>query len=174
MTNIQWVQENPLLALYKINKEIPMIQQQENLNATGKVRIVKTNAQGVTTHDFVVPNLVVTAGKNFIANSMIKTTTNSPAAMTHMGIGTGSSSPGASDTTLGTQTTRASLTGNTHSGNTITYTATFPAGSGDGAITEAGIFNASSGGTMLCRTTFPVVTKGSGDTIAVTWVVTVS
>ena len=151
-----------------------MIQQNENLKATGKVRIVKTNAQGVTTQDFEVPNLVVTSGKNFIASSMIKTTTNSPAAMTHMGIGTGSTSPGASDTALGTQTGRVSLSGNTVSTNTITYTASFPAGTGDGAITEAGVFNASSGGTMLCRTTFPVVTKGSGDTIAVTWVVTVS
>ena len=174
MTNIQWVQENPLLALYKINKEIPMIQQQENLKATGKVRIIKTNAQGVTTQDFEVPNLVVTTGKTFIAQSMIKTTTNSPAAMTHMAIGTGSTSPGASDSALGTQTGRVSLSGNAQSSNTITYTATFPAGTGDGAITEAGIFNASSGGVMLCRTTFPVVNKASGDTIAVTWVVTVS
>jgi hypothetical protein len=151
-----------------------MIQQQENLKATGKVRIVKTNAQGVTTQDFEVPNLVVTSGKNFIASSMIKTTTNSPAAMTHMAIGTGSTSPGAGDSALGTQTGRVSLSGNTVSTNTITYTATFPAGTGDGAITEAGVFNASSGGTMLCRTTFPVVNKASGDTIAVTWVVTVS
>jgi hypothetical protein len=151
-----------------------MIEQQENLKATGKVRIVKTNAQGVTTQEFEVPNLVVTAGKNFIASSMIKTTTNSPAAMTHMAIGTGSTSPGASDTALGTQTARVSLSGNTVSTNTITYTATFPAGTGDGDIREAGVFNASSGGTMLCRTVFPLVTKGSGDTIAVTWVVTVS
>jgi len=151
-----------------------MIEQQENLKATGKVRIVKTNASGITTHDFEVPNLVVTTGKNFIASSMIKTTTNSPAAMTHMAIGTGSTSPGASDSALGTQTGRVSLSGNTVSTNTITYTATFPAGTGDGAITEAGIFNASTGGTLLCRTTFPVVNKASGDTIAVTWVVTVS
>jgi hypothetical protein len=151
-----------------------MIEQQENLKATGKVRIVKTNSQGVTTHDFEVPNLVVTTGKNFIASSMIKTTSNSPAAMTHMAIGTGSTSPGASDSALGTQTGRVSLSGNTVSTNTITYTATFPAGTGDGAITEAGIFNASTGGTLLCRTTFPVVNKASGDTIAVTWVVTVS
>ena len=151
-----------------------MIEKQENLKATGKVRIVKTNSQGVTTHDFEVPNLVVTTGKNFIASSMIKTTSNSPAAMTHMAIGTGSTSPGASDSALGTQTGRVSLSGNTVSTNTITYTATFPAGTGDGAITEAGIFNASTGGTLLCRTTFPVVNKASGDTIAVTWVVTVS
>jgi len=150
-----------------------MIQQNENLKATGKVRIVKTNAQGVIVQDFEVPNLVVTAGKAHIA-SKIAATTNSPAAMTHMGIGTGATSPGASDTTLGTQTGRVSLAGSSVSTNTITYTASFPAGTGDGAITEAGIFNASSSGTMLCRTTFPVVNKAAGDTIAVTWVVTVS
>jgi hypothetical protein len=27
---------------------------------------------------------------------------------------------------------------------------------------------------MLCRTTFPVVNKAAGDSIAVTWVVTIS
>jgi hypothetical protein len=91
-----------------------------------------------------------------------------------MAIGTGTTSPGAGDTALGTQTGRVSLSGSVVSTNTITYTATFPAGTGDGAITEAGVFNASSGGTMLCRTTFPVVNKQSGDTIAITWVVTVS
>jgi hypothetical protein len=145
----------------------------EELKATGLVKIVHTNAAGELVKEFNVPNLVVTAGKNHIA-AKIAATTNSPAAMTHMAIGTGTSTPGASDTTLGTQTGRVSLSGSTVSTNTITYTATFPAGTGDGAITEAGIFNASSGGTMLCRTTFPVVNKASGDTIAVTWVVTVS
>jgi hypothetical protein len=145
----------------------------EELKATGLVKIVHTNAAGELVKEFNVPNLVVTAGKNHIA-AKIAATTNSPAAMTHMAIGTGTSTPGASDTALGTQTGRVSLSGSTVSTNTITYTATFPAGTGDGAITEAGVFNASSGGTMLCRTTFPVVNKASGDTIAVTWVVTVS
>jgi hypothetical protein len=145
----------------------------EELKATGLVKIVQTNASGEIVKEFNVPNLVVTAGKNHIA-SKIAATTNSPAAMTHMAIGTGTSTPGASDTALGTQTGRVSLSGSVVSTNTITYTATFPAGTGDGAITEAGVFNASSGGTMLCRTTFPVVNKASGDTIAITWVVTVS
>jgi hypothetical protein len=145
----------------------------EELKATGLVKIVHTNAAGELVKEFNVPNLVVTAGKNHIA-AKIAATTNSPAAMTHMAIGTGTSTPGASDTALGTQTGRVSLSGSVVSTNTITYTATFPAGTGDGAITEAGVFNASSGGTMLCRTTFPVVNKASGDTIAITWVVTVS
>jgi len=145
----------------------------ENVKPTGLVTITQTNSEGKIVNEFQVPNLVVTAGKNHIA-AKIAATTNSPASMTHMAIGTGTSTPGASDTALGTQTGRVSLSGSVVSTNTITYTATFPAGTGDGAITEAGVFNASSGGTMLCRTTFPVVNKASGDTIAVTWVVTVS
>lgn len=143
------------------------------VKATGRVHIVKTNAQGEVTYDYVVPNLVVTTGKNFIA-AKLRATTNSPASMTHMAIGTSSTTPAASDTALGTQTGRVSLSGDTATNNAVTFTATFPAGTGDGAIVEAGIFNASSGGTMLCRTTFPVVTKGSGDTLAITWVVTVA
>ena len=142
----------------------------EELKATGQVLIVRTDAQGVVS-ETRVPNLVVTAGKNYIASRMVGT---SAAVMSHMAIGTGTGTPGASDTTLGTQTGRVSLSSSTASANSVTYTATFPAGTGDGAITEAGIFNASSGGTMLCRTTFPVVNKQAGDTIAITWVVTVS
>jgi hypothetical protein len=91
-----------------------------------------------------------------------------------MAIGTGNTSPAAEDTALGTQTGRVLLSGNLVEANSITYTATFPAGTGTGAITEAGVFNASVNGTMLCRTVFPVVNKAAGDTIAVTWKVTVS
>ncbi len=145
----------------------------EQLKATGKVRIVQTNASGETIKEFEVPNLVVTAGKNYIASKIVATT-NSPVSMTHMAIGTGTGTPGASDTALGAETGRVSLAGSVVSTNTITYTATFPAGTGTGAITEAAVLNASSTGTMLCRTTFPVVNKAAGDTIAVTWVVTVS
>ena len=152
-----------------------MIENQANseVQMIGKVHIVKTNAAGQVTYDYTVPNLVVTAGKQFIA-SKLRATTNSPVSMTHMAIGTSSTTPAAGDTALGAQTGRVSLSGDTATSNYVTFTATFPAGTGDGAIVEAGIFNASSGGTMLARTTFPTVTKGSGDTLAITWIVTVA
>lgn len=145
----------------------------ESLKATGLVKIVHTNAAGETVKEFTVPNLVVTTGRNYIAEKMVATT-NVPVSMTHMAIGTSAATPAASDVSLNTQTGRVGLSGSTVNANTITYTATFPAGTGDGAIAEAGIFNAATGGTMLCRTTFPVVNKQSGDTIAITWVVTIS
>jgi hypothetical protein len=145
----------------------------ENIKPTGLVKIVQTNAAGELVREFEVPNLVVTAGKSHIA-AKLAATTNSPVAMTHMAIGTGTVSAAASDTTLGTQGGIVSLSNTVVSTNTVTYTATFPAGTGTGAVTEAGIFNAASSGTMLCRTTFPAVNKASGDSIAITWVVTVS
>lgn len=144
----------------------------EGLKVTGRVHLVKTNEIGQIVEERDVPNLVVTTGKYHIASKIVATT-NSPASMTHMGIGTGTASAQVSDTGL-TQTGRVALSSSSVLNNTITYTATFPAGTGDGAITEAGIFNASSSGTMLCRTVFPTVNKGSGDQITITWVITVS
>tara|TARA_X000001382_G_scaffold44534_1_gene30103 strand:- start:351 stop:776 length:426 start_codon:yes stop_codon:yes gene_type:complete len=118
-----------------------------------------------------VDNLVVTAGKGFVASRMKDASTT---AMTHMAIGTGSTAAAASNTALGSQSARTTLTSTTVSGADITYVDTFPAGTGTGAITEAGLFNASSGGTMLCRTVFSVVNKGASDSMTITWTVTVS
>ena len=95
-------------------------------------------------------------------------------AMSHMAIGSGSTAAAASDTALGNQLGRVALTSTTVSNAVVTYVASFPAGTGTGAVTEAAILNASSGGTMLCRTVFSVVNKGAQDSMTVTWTVTVS
>jgi len=94
--------------------------------------------------------------------------------MSHMAIGTGSTPAAAGDSALGTQAARVALTSTTVTNAEVAYVATFGAGTGTGAITEAGLFNASSGGTMLCRTVFSVVNKGSSDSMTITWTVTVS
>lgn len=120
-----------------------------------------------------VPNLVVTDGKEYVASRMKDTT---KAAMSHMAIGTVSTAAAASDTALGGQVNRQALTSATVAGTTITYIATFGAGSGTAAITEAGLFNASSAGAgdMLCRTVFAVINKGQNDAMTISWSVTVS
>ena len=41
------------------------------------------------------------------------------------------------------------------------------------ALTEAAVLNASSSGTMLCRTVFTVINKGSADSLVITWTITV-
>ena len=121
-----------------------------------------------------VDNLVVTAGKGYVASRMKSDASGGSAIMSHMGIGSGSTSAAAGDTALGSQLGRVALTSTGISGAVLTYTASFAAGTGTGAVTEAGLFNASSSGTMLCRTVFSVVNKGSSDSMTITWTVTVS
>ena len=147
------------------------LNEQDTLKATGELEIVVRDEAGKIKETIKAKNLVVTVGKNYIASRM---TSGATTVMSHMAIGTSTSTPAVANTTLGTEAGRVALASFTASGNAVTSTATFPAGTGTGAITEAGIFNASSAGTMLCRTTFPVVNKAAGDSIAVTWVVTVS
>ena len=126
-----------------------------------------------------VKNLVVTAGKNWVAARMGAA---SASVMTHMAIGTGTTAAAAGQTALVTEAARVALTtsGGSVSNNVITYAATIPADTPDvtapatAAITEAGVFNANSAGTMLCRTVFSAVNKGELDTMTISWDVTIS
>jgi hypothetical protein len=144
---------------------------QDSIKVTGELKITVTNPNGNVTQETVIPNLVVTSGKDYIAERMKDATTT---AMSHMAIGTGTSAAAAGDTTLGTEAGRVTLTSTTVTANAVAYVATFGAGTGTGAITEAGLFNASSSGDMLCRTVFSVINKGAADTLGITWTVTVN
>lgn len=146
------------------------------IKISGDVSIVLRGPNGEIKDTRDIKNLVVTAGKGFIAASMLKTTSNSPAAMTHMELGTGTTAAVAGNTALETpiSASRVTLTSATNAGAVTTYVANFPAGTGTGAVTEAGIFNAASAGTMLCRSVFSVVNKGVDDTMSITWAITVS
>ncbi len=144
----------------------------ENLRSTkGRLNIVLRDESGAVKEDVTVDNLVVDTGLAYIASRMKDTT---QTAMSHMAVGSGTVDPAAGDTALGTQLGRVSLTSTTVTDNAVEYVATFGAGTGTGAVTEAGIFNASSGGTMLCRTEFAVINKGASDSMTITWTVTIS
>lgn len=138
---------------------------QDGMKMSGKLTI-SLNDEVVREID----NLVVTAGKGFVASRMIGTSAN---VMSHMAVGSGSTAAAAGDTALGSELGRTTTSASV-SGAVVTYSSTFAAGTGTGAVTEAGIFNASSSGTMLCRTVFSVVNKGASDSMTVSWTVTVS
>jgi hypothetical protein len=144
----------------------------ENLKASGSLRVVVTDTTtGQVKEDREFKNLVVTVGKNFVASRIVGVAQN---VMSHMALGTSNTAAAAGDTTLGAELARNSLASGTATAAVVTYTATFAAGTATGAIVEAGIFNASSAGTMLCRTVFSVVNKGANDAMSVTWTVTIS
>ena len=145
----------------------------DSIKMKGKLNIVLTGSDGEVKEQREVDNLVVTVGKNFIASRMKDATAT---AMTHMEVGTSTQAADVGDTALiaAVASSRVTLTSTTVTTNSVAYVASFPAGTGTGALTEAGIFNASSSGTLLCRTVFSVINKGAADTLGITWTVTVN
>lgn len=143
----------------------------ESIKATGRLAIAVLDANGNVKDILEVENLVVTAGLGFIASRMKDATA---AAMSHMAVGSGTTAASAGQTALVTELGRAALTSTNVTGAQVQYVATFAPGVGTGAVTEAALFNAASSGTMLCRTVFSVVNKDAGDTMTITWTVTLA
>jgi len=145
---------------------------EDSLKLKGDVFITVKDKDGNVKEERHEKNLVVSAGLNFICDRMEGT---SEAVMSHMGLGSGTTAVAAGDTDLESLLgSREALDSTTVSSNTITYVSSFEAGDATGAVTEAGIFNASSSGTMLCRVVFAAINKAADDTMSVTWVITLT
>ena len=115
-----------------------------------------------------VHNTVTTAGKNGVMDQILASP--SLAKMGWGAVGTGTPSA----TLLGAEIARVAFTTKTRSGNVVTVVSDFPAGTGTGALTEAGTFNIVTANTidMWMSATFAVINKGALDTLRVTWTLT--
>lgn len=148
-----------------------------SIQLVGSVSLVLTDEVSTVKREVYIPNLVVAAGKTYIAARMTEATTT---LMDYMALGTSNSdATNAARTTLVAETsgngyTRASITSSSNLA-VATFAATFGGTNPNAevAIQEAGIFDATTSGNMLCRTTFPVVTKQAGDSLTITWTITV-
>ena len=144
---------------------------EEHIRPKGKLSIDIIGPDGNTKERIYINNLVVQTGRDYIAQRLIS---DSDGPMTHMAVGTSNAAAALADTALGTELTRQAFDTATRVNNVTTFVTTYAPGAATGALTEAGIFNASSGGIMLCRTEFNVVNKAADDTMVITWTVTIS
>lgn len=122
-----------------------------------------------------IANLITNAGKAGIASRI--NGAGAEAAFDYIAIGTGSTAADATDTTLETELSsggmsRASATTsrtttdvtNDTARNIVTFSVTATA-----AITESGVLNAASSGTLLCRQVFTAINVTNGDSLQATW-----
>ena len=144
----------------------------DTLKLKGRVNLKLIGPDGGIKDERDIDNLVVDAGLDHIA-ARIKDATET--AMTHYAVGSGSTAAAAADTDLGSILgSRVTLTSTTVTDNEVAYVADFGAGVSTGAITEAGVFNASTGGTMLARVVFSTINKAADDTLQITHTITLS
>jgi hypothetical protein len=143
----------------------------DTLIAIGRIIVQILDAEGRIRQAFSKDNLIVTVGKNFLA-SWLAATSQSTSFMPYLAVGTGTNAPTTGDTALQTELARVADVP-TASTNVFQLVGTFNPGIATGAVTEAGLFSASSLGTMFSRVTFAVVNVASGDTLIVTWQITI-
>lgn len=146
---------------------------EEKLTLKGRFLVELFGSDGNRKELRIVENVVVTVGKNYLAEWLTQAT-QADYFMRYLAIGTGTTAASASDTALETELATRVAGTLTFSTNVWQNQATFGPGVDTGAITEAGIFTAAAAGTMFARQTFPVVNKGAGDSLQLTWQVTFS
>lgn len=146
---------------------------EDKLKVTGRINFKLFGADGKLKDEREINNVVVTVGKNYLA-TWLTAATQADYFMRYIGLGTGTNAANASDTTLQTELSSRVAGTLTPSSNVWQNVASFGPGVDTGAITESGIFSASSAGTMFARQTFAVINKGAGDSLQVTWQITFS
>lgn len=136
---------------------------------------LRTRLTGSWQNQKIVSNLVVTTGKALVAARLMGI--GSPAAAIYIANGTGTTAAAAGDTALEAETAasglaRASDTPTAQTTDTTDDTArlshAFSAGASV-AVTECGVLNAASNGTLLARQVFSAYNLVSGDTWTPTW-----
>jgi len=145
----------------------------DTIKPTGLVSFVLTDEFGNVKRQ-EEHNLVVNTGLAFLTSRAVGT---AQGVMSHMAVGTGSAAAAGTQAVLTTESARVALGTPTTittsvTNDTIQYSAIFSAGTGTGTLTEAGIFNAASAGTMLARTVFASsIGKAALDTLTITWTI---
>lgn len=112
----------------------------DSIKLTGRLSIKKYDKEGKENFSKEVPNLVVTSGKEFIAQRLCN---NDFDVMGFMAVGDDTSTAAVAQTALQNELARVAVSSATPSGVSATFNATFGAGVGTGALVEAGIFNQS-------------------------------
>lgn len=119
-------------------------------------------------------NLVVNAGKNALAGLFYGE--GGINAFKYVAVGSGTNAPQATDTALQSEITGYGLARTLATGsrtdNETTLTASWNV-TGSVTVSESGIFNASSAGTMFARVTFSGLPLVNGDYFELRWKVTI-
>ena len=154
----------------------------ENVSMKGTVDVKLYDGVGKLKDERHFDNLIVNSGIQGVAYLIAPFGGGSNTPFNYIALGTGTTAVSASQTSLvaefpagaGYARVNVPTASFSSSNNQLTLSATFGPGQATGPISESGVFNAASGGTMLARQTFSAINKGQSDTLTVSWTITLS
>lgn len=124
-------------------------------------------------------NIIVTAGRAWVLKHIAGTDVfagNVTAPLKYLAIGTSTTAPATSDTTLGSEVTRKAVDAFTTSNitsNPPSYQleASFATNEGNTTLGEVGLLNSSSVGTLLAHATFGTINKTTSNTLGISYTI---
>ena len=139
----------------------------------GSIEIARLNAiTGEEEERRSIKNTLVTAGRRWILENIYSGGAASAQVINNAAVGTSTSAPATGDTALGSEAQRktiASFDTTNLTSNPPSWQAqlTLATDEGNTTLGEIGLFNSSSGGTMLNRATFGTINKTTSNTLAI-------
>jgi hypothetical protein len=139
----------------------------DNVATEDNVELILRGPDGEIKLVVTAHNLVTTVGKEELPEQLIASPgTEKPK---YIAVGRTETPPVVGNTALGEEVRRKEATTRTASGEVRTMAVVFPATEATGAIKEAGIFAASTSGSMYARPAFEVINVGAGDSLEIKW-----
>ena len=142
----------------------------------GAYQMILGDANGNVIEERRVDNTVVTAGRRWVLQQIASSLISTAQSIGFIAVGTGTTAPATSDSGLGSETSRIAI--NSFSSANLTSNppswraeASFATNQANTTLAEVGMFNSSSGGTMLSRSTFTTVNKTTSNTFAISYTI---
>lgn len=150
----------------------------DNIKVKGELTIILHNVKTGKTIIDKYTNMVVTYGKNAIAQRLAG---QDVGEITYCAVGTGTTAPALGDTAMETELFRKLVSVRSYSGNVATFQTYYTTSEAIGALKEAGLFGNGVGrtagegsgtGQLFCRVAINR-TKTANDTLTLSWNVTI-
>lgn len=124
----------------------------------------------------VQDNTVVTAGRRWVLENIYSGGPASAQVISHAAVGTSTTAPATGDTALGSESLRVAIGTFTTSNLTSNPPSwrgevSFATNQANTTLGEIGLFNSSSGGTMLARATYATIDKTTSNTLSISYTI---
>jgi hypothetical protein len=129
---------------------------------------VRNAATGALLRQIDGHNLVTLAGRNLVRDALSGISVD----ITHLAVGTGTTAVDASDTAMETEVLRGILTRTMRNSGQVVFDYYLASGDANGSeLTEAGLFDAASSGTLFAHYVHAAISKSSSITVTYRWTI---
>jgi len=148
----------------------------EVIRLRGSLRHLLMDLEGKPIKEWIQENTVVTVGRAFILGQLISLTQNTSQNINDIAVGSGTVAPTTGDSALGNEVKRLAISSTVTAGLTNNppswqLQVVFATSDANTTIGEVGLFNSSSGGTMIARQTIASFVKATSNTYAISWTI---